>query len=145
MQCKFDQDLLQQYVDGTIGHLERVFAEEHLKVCPKCQAFIKELNFVAECFTHLHAPDSTLEDELDELVRHTVSMVCAESSKYNVLSLLHQQRHVATSALGFLQHIPGAKTLAAVGKKGLQLAPKAIWGVSRGIFVGGTKLAKVLA
>lgn len=142
MQCKFDQDLLQQYIDGTIGDLERVFADAHLKVCPRCQNHVKELNFIGECFASLHAPDARLEEELDELVRHTVELVCGESSK---ISLLRQQRSVANCVMGFLKYVPGTKTLVAVGKKGLQVAPKALWGVSRGIYVGGTKLAKVLA
>ncbi|MDP3488193.1 MAG: zf-HC2 domain-containing protein [Bacillota bacterium] len=145
MPCKFDQDLLQQYVDGTIGHLERVFADEHLKVCPRCQTLARELNFIAECFVSLHLPDARIDVDLDELVRHTVEIVCTESSKINVLSLLRQQRDVASCAMGFMQYVPGTKALAAVGKKSLQLAPKALWRVSRGLYVGGTKLAKVLA
>jgi len=145
MQCKFDQDLLQHYVDGTIGDLERVFAEEHLKVCPECQEFVREMHFIAECFVANDSYGAKLEEELDELVRHTVAIVCTESSKINVVALVRQQRDVASCAMGFMHYVPGTKALAAMGKKGLQLAPKALWGMSRGLFVGGKKLAKVLA
>lgn len=145
MQCKFDQDLLQQYLEGTIGGLERVFAVEHLKVCPHCQSVVREIDIITECFASLQAPDAMLEAELDELVRHTVEIICTESSKINVLSLLRQQSAVAGCALAFIQYVPGTKALAAVGKRGLQLAPKALWGVSQKLFVGGTKLVKVLA
>lgn len=39
--CRMDLNLLQDYIDGSIGSLEKLVLEEHLRVCPDCR---KELN-----------------------------------------------------------------------------------------------------
>lgn len=47
MDCKFDIRLIHEYADNTIGDLEKIFVEEHLKYCSKCNEeliFIKKIN-----------------------------------------------------------------------------------------------------
>lgn len=45
MNCKMDKRFLYEYSDGTIGDLEKIFAEEHIKVCPSCR---RELQLIKD-------------------------------------------------------------------------------------------------
>ena len=37
MSCKFDKDLIQNYVDNTIDPLELIVLKEHIAVCQDCK------------------------------------------------------------------------------------------------------------
>lgn len=61
MVCKFDLKLIHDYAENDISELEKIFVEEHLKYCSKCQ---KELNFIKdinkgfkEVFDKINIPD----------------------------------------------------------------------------------------
>lgn len=41
MMCSLDKTLLYSYGDGTIGPLEKIFVEEHLKYCTECNKELK--------------------------------------------------------------------------------------------------------
>jgi hypothetical protein len=143
MQCRFDSELLQQYVDRTIGALETVFVEEQLKVCPHCQTIVAELRWLAECLPSLHTSHE-VEEELAELAHVTAATLCSETKGMGLTELIKQQLAIANSAASFLKHVPGIGALKALGIRGLKSAPKATWQLSRGLFMGGVKLARVL-
>lgn len=145
MHCRFDPDLLQQYVDGEIGKLERVFAEEHLKVCPKCQALVKELVELAATLERLGNIESGTVAQLDALVGMTLDSLPLNSKKLSLRERLNRQRRIMNSAMQFVRYMPGSKVVAEAGKKSVQYAPKILWGLSRSLVVGGARLAKVWA
>ena len=57
MNCKFDKKLLYSYADNTIGPLERIFVEEHLKYCDRC---VKDLNLIKVI-------DNSLKESINEI------------------------------------------------------------------------------
>lgn len=53
MSCKFDVMLLYSYVDGTIDTLEKIFLEEHIKYCEKCNKEINAIKLMDESLSSL--------------------------------------------------------------------------------------------
>lgn len=46
MNCKLDKNLLYAYADKTIGNLEQIFVEEHLKYCEFCKKDLKLIHVI---------------------------------------------------------------------------------------------------
>lgn len=42
MNCRCDDTLLQMYVDGSMGTVERDILEVHLKLCPRCRQLVSQ-------------------------------------------------------------------------------------------------------
>ena len=64
MKCKFDISILYSYVDGTIEPLEKIFLEEHIKYCEKCN---KELNTIKIIEDSLLSLDNDIPERLSIL------------------------------------------------------------------------------
>jgi len=68
MDCKFDAALLHDYLEGTIDDLDRIFVEEHIKVCKKCKRELTMLKLLFWELNEINDDEIALPIEL-ELIR----------------------------------------------------------------------------
>ena len=78
--CRMDPDLLQEYIDGTIGTLEKVVLEEHLRVCPDCQRELNRLKIMDWDLGEFFEEKTALPPELSVL-RATVLNRCLRDER----------------------------------------------------------------
>ena len=64
MNCKFDEKLLYSCVDGTIEPLEKIFLDEHIKYCEKCN---KELNTIKRIDESLFSIENNIPESLSTI------------------------------------------------------------------------------
>lgn len=89
MNCKFDENLLYSYVDGTIDALEKIFLEEHIKYCEKCN---KELNTIKLIDESLLSIENNTPERLsiisDLIVDNCLREIEAENFKVKISNYL---------------------------------------------------------
>lgn len=70
MECKFDPKLIHDYADNDIGGLEKIFVEEHLKYCSKCNEELNSIrsieNGLKDIFNEIDLPERL--DVISELI-----------------------------------------------------------------------------
>jgi hypothetical protein len=115
MECKFDSYLIKMYIDKTIEPLEKIFVEEHLKVCKKCR---KELTQFKLLYYELETLEETedVPDELENIRNSVLDNIFDESSKYGIKDFINQQKRTFGLASEFKEYIPGKKLV----RKGLK-------------------------
>jgi len=135
MECKFDIDLIQMYIDGTIEPLEKVFVEEHLKVCKKCR---KELTQFKLLYYELESLEETKEvpDEIENVRAMVLDNIFDSSSKYGIKDYINQQKKSLDIASAFIDYIPGKKTI----KKGIKATGSIIGSTTKKSAKYGLKL-----
>ena len=139
MSCRFDKELLEMYVDGEIGPLERIFVEEHAKVCSDCASDIHELCLIAHALPLLAVGEDQLPPELAALTSGTLNQLSPPTSTLAIL------RGTMNNAARFASLIPGIAATSSFAWKGIKRAPRLIWGISTHVLRGGVKLAQVLS
>jgi len=145
MQCKFDQIILERYVDGTSTRLESIFVEEHVKVCTNCRDYLSELQWIVANMAELTEFNEHTQQSLAMLTMTTVNELFPKVRKNSVLDILKGQRDITAAATQFVWHMPGVHALTTISKKGLQSTPRLIWGAARQLYRGGAMLRRVLA
>ena len=144
MSCKFDTFLLQDYLDGAVDALEKIFVEEHLKTCKECR---KELSTMKLLFWELNDIKGTeieIPEELDEIRQKSLDRIFENSQKsMNLKEVVGIQKKNLINAGKFMQYIPGAKTGEKYIKSSLKKAPSAALKLSGSILKGGFKLIQM--
>lgn len=135
--CKFEPDLIQKYAEGTIDPLEKIFVEEHIKVCRNCR---KELTEMKLLFWELQDIDKTepeIPPEMDELREKAVDRIFeGEPSKYGFKEFLKHQKKVLSDMGSFVNFIPGTSEGKTIAKK----APSVLYRLSGKAFKGSLKI-----
>lgn len=83
MSCRFDENLLYEYVDGTIDELSKIFLEEHLKYCKKCQSEIEMIKLMDSKIKETFESDSTPE-KLQNFVDLIIDNCMLEEEKEDI-------------------------------------------------------------
>ncbi|NME82520.1 zf-HC2 domain-containing protein [Clostridium sp. SM-530-WT-3G] len=77
--CNFDKELLYSYVDETIGELEKIFVEEHLKYCTRCQNELREIRDFDKKLEELNYDDIVIPNRLfiisEQVVENCISKI----------------------------------------------------------------------
>lgn len=135
--CKFDTDIIQKYVEGTIDPLEKIFLEEHIKVCRSCKKELTELKLL---FWEL---ENINENEVEVPVEASVAMetvidgiMASGTSRYGIKDFINSQKKAFEGMGVFIGFIPGSKEGRALVKK----APSSIYRLSGKAFKGSMKL-----
>ena len=82
MTCKLNKDLLLAFRDDTIDPLEKIFVEEHLRYCDKCQADLYD--FVAlEKKLHDYFSDLPVPLSLDYLAQMVAENLITSEYSFN--------------------------------------------------------------
>lgn len=110
MECKFDSDLIQMYIDKTIEPLEKLFVEEHLKVCKKCR---KELTLFKLLYYELDNLEETEEvpEELENVRNAALDNIFDAPTKYGIKDFINHQKKSIALASGFAEYVPGKRVV----------------------------------
>lgn len=135
MECKFDTDLIQMYIDGTIEPLEKIFVEEHLKVCKKCR---KDMTQFKLLYFELESLEEIKEvpDELENVRDMVLDNIFDTSHKYGIKDFMKQQKKALVLASEFVDYVPGRK----VFEKGLKATGSIIGSATKKSAKYGLKL-----
>lgn len=127
MDCKFDAALLHDYLEGTIDELDRIFVDEHIKVCRKCK---KELTMLKLLFWELNEIN---DDEIDlpaelELIREKTidNILDGAHEEFGIKKILELQKKNMENSSVYINFIPGKKLL----KKGIKNTSSLIFNAS---------------
>lgn len=91
MECKFDIDLIQEYVEGTIEPLEKIFVEEHLKVCRKCRKELNQFKLLQYELENLEEPEE-VPVELENVRDMVLDNIFDAPSQYSVKDFIKQRK-----------------------------------------------------
>jgi len=125
--CKFDKDLLQEYIDGLIQPLERILLEEHIKYCKECRQDLNQLKILDWDLKHREEVEIPL--ELSSLRRATLeeyfTSVDKEQSRISD-DILDKSLTYSTlkNTVHFVQFLPGKSIVNAAVKSKERLVPK---------------------
>lgn len=120
MSCKFDKDLIQNYVDNTIEPLELIVLKEHIAVCQDCKF---ELDLMTKLDSSMYEYFNNLpnNDMLDDFSMNVLSE-CYENSnskgiKAGISKAWQINKMVVSNASRYTSYIPGSKLAANTAKK----------------------------
>lgn len=142
MACQFDEFLLHEYLDGTIGPLEKIFLEEHLQQCRACR---KELTSLKLVMWELEGLADEVEVPADlEVLRDgvlDVLMADEQTKPFGLADFLAVQKNIWRQAGSFLDCVPGLKPGAELMGKGLENSRPLLGRALKGLLRGDGKLA----
>ncbi|WP_041917203.1 zf-HC2 domain-containing protein [Desulfitobacterium dehalogenans] len=141
MTCKLDKLLLQDLLDDTLDPIEKLFVDEHLKICPECRKELNELKLLFWDLSDKSTYEIELPPELDQLKGILLEQVSEPSSQSSFTALVEIQRKNIRSASRFLDYVPGVKASNNLAKESLKATPSALKLVSKGL-LKSTKLLK---
>lgn len=133
MSCdKIDASLLQDYLDNTIDPLEKIFVQNHLKICDKCRRELSELKLLLydldDKNNYIIDYPPELETMRDDIIDSFLGKRKSPSKK-----IMEMQVETIKTTGKFIEHLPGAKQ----APKLLKLASK---GLKKGVKQGVQKL-----
>ena len=126
MECKFDSDLIQMYIDGTIEPLEKIFVVEHLKVCKKCRKELTQFKLLYYELENMEEPEEVPE-ELENVRDIVLDNIFDASSKYGIKDFIKQQKRSLVLASEFVDFVPGKS----IFEKGLKATGSIIGSASK--------------
>ncbi|WP_019849518.1 zf-HC2 domain-containing protein [Desulfitobacterium sp. PCE1] len=141
MTCKLDKLLLQDLLDDTLDPIEKLFVDEHLKICPECRKELNELKLLFWDLSDKSTYEIELPPELDQLKGILLEQVSEPSSQSSFTALVEIQRKNIRSASRFLDYVPGVKASNNLAKESLKATPSALKLVSKGL-LKSTKFLK---
>ncbi len=142
--CRFDRGLLQDYLDGAIEPIEKLFVEEHLKVCKKCKKELSELKLLFWDLEDLKKEETEIPPELPEMRKKVLDKLFENNEKsMGVEEFFSLQRKIASNAGLYLKLMPGAGKGERLLKESVKKAPAAVARVSAGILKGGYKIMRM--
>ena len=121
-ECTMEHGLLQDFAEGTIEPLERVFVEEHLKSCQACRKVLNQYKLLLWDLDHQSLFDVEYPKELGAMERNLVERVLGQEKGGAGMALLDSQRAVLSNSMNFAEYLPGvkeSKKLVRLGAKGL--------------------------
>jgi len=133
--------LLQALLDDTLDPIEKLFVDEHLKICPECRKELNELKLLFWDLSDKFTYEIELPPELDQLKGILLEQVSEPSSQSTFTTLVEIQRKNIKSASKFLDYVPGVKASNNLAKESLKATPSALKLVSKGL-LKSTKLLK---
>ncbi len=129
MSCdKVDASLLQEYLESTIDPLEKIFVENHLKICNECRRELSELKLLLydldDKSNYVIEIPAELETMRDDIIDSFLGKRKSPSKK-----IIEMQVENIKTTGKFIEFLPGAKQ-----------APKVIKQASKGLKKGVKKL-----
>lgn len=108
MECKFDTALLQDYAEGTIDDLEKIFVDEHLKVCRKCKKELTHLKLLFWELEGINDEEIDIPHELESIRENIVDSILADENEgFGIKKLLSIQKNNLETSNMYINYIPG--------------------------------------
>ncbi len=136
MDCKLDKVLLQDLLEGTIDPVERLFVEEHLKLCRECRRELTELKLLFWDLNDKSNYDISVPEELDQIKDLILEKAAGKTAKSTTEIIYDIQRQNLRASGMFLDYVPGLKTSNMLVKEGVKAAPSAMLRMSKGLIKG---------
>jgi len=133
MSCRFDLDLLQDYVDGVTDPVEAIFIEEHLKACGDCRRETSELKLLFWDLDNKANYESELPREMDAIKNTLLEIIPGIHSTSTAGRIIRQQRKNLAASTRFIGFVPGAKQGGKLLKEGAKSIPSAVGKVTAGL------------
>ncbi|EPR13941.1 anti-sigma factor family protein [Ruminiclostridium papyrosolvens] len=129
MDCdKVDASLLQEYLESTIDPLEKIFVENHLKICKECRRELSELKLLLydldDRSNYIIEIPAELETMRDDIIDTFLGKRKSPSKR-----IIERQVETIKATGKFIEFLPGAKQ-----------APKVLKQASKGLKKGVKKL-----
>jgi hypothetical protein len=129
MSCdKVDTSLLQDLLEETIDPLEKIFIENHLKICRQCRRELSELKLVFYDLDNKANYETEIPSELDILGEDLIDTFLGKSKSTSKKIIEMQVDNIKMTGK-FIEFLPGAKQ-----------APKALKQASKGLKKGVKRL-----
>ncbi len=115
MSCKFDQEIIQRYIDNDIDPLELIFLKEHIKYCADCKREVELLTITDQKLFNV-CNDIDLPFDLDFLAEKVMKQ-CDEEKKNRsgVSSAMYKgaiiSKGIAISLSNYIKFIPGTRLI----------------------------------
>ena len=129
MSCKFDKDLIQNYVDNTIEPLELIVLKEHIAVCQDCKF---ELDLMSKLDSSMYEYFGNMPNNeiLDDFSMNVLN-ACYEGSKSKsfkagISKAWQINKMVVNNASRYTSYLPGSKLVANTAKKARKGINKAV-------------------
>jgi anti-sigma factor RsiW len=117
-----DDGLLQMYIDGDMGHVERAIVDDHLKGCPRCRQAVLQYKGLLWDLEH-PAP----EEAPPELAAISDRLMAA----WEAAHAMPEPATWGEASLLWTRTVPGVQTaLGAVGRAGRSLPKAGLSGLS---------------
>lgn len=129
MSCKFDKNLIQNYIDNTIDPLELIVLKEHIAVCQDCKF---ELDLMSKLDSSMYEYFNSLPNNemLDEISMNVLNECYAGSKfrrfKEGISKTLQINKMVVSNASRYTAYLPGSKLAANITKKARKGINKAV-------------------
>ncbi|WP_024833063.1 zf-HC2 domain-containing protein [Ruminiclostridium josui] len=129
MSCdKVDASLLQDFLESTIDPLEKIFVENHLKICKECRRELSELKLLLydldDKSNYVIDIPTELETMRDDIIDSFLGKRKSPSKK-----IIEMQIETVKTTGKFIEFLPGAKQ-----------APKILKQASKGLKRGVKKI-----
>ncbi|PYG88142.1 putative zinc finger protein [Ruminiclostridium sufflavum DSM 19573] len=130
---KMDLLLLQDYAEGIIEPLGRLFVETHLTACKDCRRELTELKLMLWDLNNKSNYETEYPEELDALGSGLIDDFLGEEEKLDTRRFIDMQLNNMKMSSRFLDYVPGAKQAPIVLKKASK-------GMARGLAKGVKKI-----
>ncbi|OGO78650.1 MAG: hypothetical protein A2Y23_00655 [Clostridiales bacterium GWB2_37_7] len=129
MNCIFDKNIIQKYVDNTIDPLELVVLKEHIAVCRDCRFDLELMskleNSMYEYFGSI--PSSDLLDKFNIKVLETCyKQSNTKNKKRGIVKAWEVNKAIVSNAARCTAYIPGSKLAVNTAKKASDSINKAV-------------------
>ncbi|HZJ57133.1 MAG TPA: hypothetical protein VFD89_02720 [Clostridia bacterium] len=138
MICCLDKDILQEKLDGSLGHVEDMLLSEHLRCCKSCSREYSQMSSVFDGIDAIKGPIDIPGGLF--LIRNQVLNRIPElesSSTYSLGEFIRIQKTAVKSSGKFLEYVPGTKYVEA----GIKKAPKIFYRAFSFAMIRGIKFA----
>lgn len=125
MECKVDEDMIQQYLEGELGRLESIIMEEHLKECKKCRKELTEMKLLM--FELEGLGEVAVPDEAEKVRRKVIDSIShsPDSGPFSIKKMMDIQKAILKSSSLYIKFIPGTHLIESGIKKVPSLFQKA--------------------
>lgn len=113
--CDLDEKLLQEYIDLTLKRQESIILEEHLSICPECQAYLNGLKIMDWDLKRYLDKDIEVPEELGQL-RNMALDICfpeedakGEMHSLTVRDVFNLQVSTLNNSLMFINLLSGLR------------------------------------
>ena len=104
MDCRFDKELLEKYVNEDIDQLELIFLSEHLSNCKECSEYLDSLK------------KASISDTAESF-RNTTNEISNEEKKYRYFNFCKQIKfteNIIRNSTRFAVFLPGVRLITRV-------------------------------
>lgn len=129
MSCKFDKELIQNYLDNTIEPLELIVLKEHIAVCQDCKF---ELDLMSKLDSSMYEYFDNLPNNemLDEYSMNALNECYESSNSKSFIAKVSKtwqiNKMVISNASRYTSYLPGSKLAANAAKKARNGINKAV-------------------